>query len=230
MNLTNFALAAHRPIGFRQFAQESSILGGIQMEGIIQTIIRQMGKFILLSSHKFQAIVAIRLVMAASQTAHPEMVKGACPMVFAGAAKGMKISMVFLGPILEIDAEFEGAFSLFHKVNFGDADNIIVTLQRRNRCLTHANCADLFRFNQRQINRLTKGFRQGSSSHPARCATAGNHHFFSGFHFFSHFPHLFKQRNTNILIFSAVSGVNSPSTPRPIGGICSTAFSASLNT
>ena len=33
-------------------------------------------------------------------------------MVFASATKGMKISMIFFGPILEI-TEFERAFGLF---------------------------------------------------------------------------------------------------------------------
>ena len=36
--------------------------------------------------------------------------------------------MVFLRPILEINAEFKRAFCLLHKLNFGNAYNAIIFL------------------------------------------------------------------------------------------------------
>jgi hypothetical protein len=90
----------------------------------------------------------------------------------------MQIRLVGLAPADELDRELEGAIDSTNEIVFVDAEQIGEQMNLRNRRFTHADDADFFGLDQRDIEAVTEHARERCGGHPARRTATDDDHFF----------------------------------------------------
>ena len=97
---------------------------------------------------ELEAIVAVvpgEFPLAALQ---PEVLEAGRPVILARHAEGMDVVLAGRAPVLEADAELEGALGRGHELLLVDLEQAMEGDQRRNRRLADAHRADLVGFDR----------------------------------------------------------------------------------
>ena len=88
-------------------------------------------------------------------------------------AERVKVFMAELRPVLELDAQFDGALGFAKEFVLVDAEGVVEQADRRNRRFAHADGADFGGFDHSyRAAAGPKAPRQNCSGHPARGAAA----------------------------------------------------------
>src|SRR5256885_14607765 len=71
--------------------------------------------------------------MSAFETIQPEMLKARGPVVLSSRSEAVEVTVTDLLPILESDAQFECRLRGAHEIGFVDAEQAVVSHERRGR-------------------------------------------------------------------------------------------------
>ena len=176
LHIDDLAFDALDAESFRELAQEFRVQAGVDVKGVVHAAARQMREAALERSAQFEAVVAVvggQLAVAALQ---PEMLKARGPVVLARRAEGVDVVLAAVAPVLEADAELESALRGGHELLLVDLQQAMESHERRNGRFADAHGTDLVGLDQPDVEQLAERFRQPRGHHPARRATAGDHH------------------------------------------------------
>ena len=99
--LSNFAFMSNRTVFFGELSQEFGVEAGVNVIGIVQTMLRRDREFILLRRKQLIAVLAIVLSETLALGFQPKMLKASRPTILTGHAKGVNIILTNIAPRLK---------------------------------------------------------------------------------------------------------------------------------
>ena len=89
-----------------------------------------------------------------------------------GRAEGVIVGIAELAPVLEADRQLDGGLCLAEEISLVDPEDSIDLLDRRDRCLAHADDTDVVGLDEFDLDLPAKDFGQQRGRHPSCCTAA----------------------------------------------------------
>ena len=166
-----------RAMALGELAQELRVNRGIEVIREVDIRLGGRREFLPPGGLQLQAVIAQFRLDAPGEAVQPEMVKLTNPGGLPVHAEGMDVALAGALPVLERDAKLEGRRGSAHELLLVDVEQSMERANGRNRRFAHADRADLFGLDQRNVQDPPELLRQRCCSHPSGGTTARDHDF-----------------------------------------------------
>ncbi len=171
----NLAFGAHDALRLGAASQEARIEDGVEMIGIgdlgqgrvRRRITWRRHELAERCRHRIERIEADILAPAHGTGLQPVLMERHQAEIAADRAEAMDVGVADFSPVVELDAQLESALGCAHEGCFIDPQQSIEGRYMRHGRFTDPDNADLFGFDQLNLDGLAEGFGDGRGAHPA---------------------------------------------------------------
>ncbi len=171
----DLALDALDALGLAALAQVAGIQRGVEVIGVVDPRFFRREELVRPGGLVLEAVVAQLVAEAGGPRGEPEIVEIAEPRAPADDAEGMDVAVAAAGPVLERDAQLDGAARDAQELALVQVENLVERADRGEGGFTDADRADLLRLDQRDVDQRAQLLGQRRRRAPARRAAAGDH-------------------------------------------------------